>query len=105
MTMIKAFGREVNRADAYEVIFHDWLHCIFHAWCADDLKGLWFDGWKALPEWTDQELEDYIDTLCAGNQPDTLGSDSERRAMAAHSSYVLETTCRRSRIDGASTDD
>ena len=65
---IKAFGKEVDREGAYTIIINDWINDVCHAGNTDSLEYLLLDGWKALEERTDKELEDFIDTLCESNQ-------------------------------------
>lgn len=67
---IKAFGQMVNRSKAYEIIINDKMCEYVYAACTEGFEDLLMYGWKALREWTDQELEEYIDELCVENQPD-----------------------------------
>jgi len=67
---IKAFGKEVSRDKAHQIIVNDWFNAVYGAGDTVALKDLLFDGWKPLDEWSDEELEDYIDGLCPENQID-----------------------------------
>lgn len=64
MKTIKAFGKFVDREAAYEIILNYWTCCLF---CPEDLNALnplLFGGWKPFKEWTDTELEDFIEEHC-----------------------------------------
>jgi len=67
---IKAFGKKVNREKAYQIIINDKISEIVDAGMSDSLEDLLMFGWKPLEEWSDKELEDFIDDLCIENQPD-----------------------------------
>ena len=68
MAKIKAFGKEVTREEAYQIIVNDWICYICYARNTEGLRILLLDGWTSLRDWTDKELEDFIDTLCESNQ-------------------------------------
>lgn len=66
---IKAFGKIVNRDEAYQIIINDKIADICHARNTDTLDDLLMFGWKSLEDWSNQELEDYISELLIENQP------------------------------------
>jgi len=66
---IKAFGKLVDRDEAAQIIINDRVCEICYAGFEDALRDLLLDGWKALDEWSDEDLENYIDGLCPENQP------------------------------------
>lgn len=66
---IKAFGKKVSREDAYRIIFNDFVAGIVYARNTDIIESLLMGGWISLEEWTDKELEYFIDDLCIENQP------------------------------------
>jgi|GEM_PF-1218668 len=66
---IRAFGKMVDRDEAYQIIINDKLCEFVYAANTDGLEDLLLYGWKSLEEWSDQELEDFIDELCVENQP------------------------------------
>ena len=64
MKTIKALGRMVDREAAYEAIETYWIACLY---CPQDihaLRGMLFSGWKPLKEWTDAELQAFVDEFC-----------------------------------------
>jgi len=69
MTKIKAFGKYVSREQAYKIIIYDKICEIHHAGNTDALENLLMNGWTALTEWTDEDLEAWIYGLCVENQP------------------------------------
>ena len=69
MKKIKAFGKLVDRDKAHQIIVNDWLCSVCYAGITDALVELLHNGWKPLDEWSDEELEDYIDGLCVEAQP------------------------------------
>lgn len=68
--MIKAFGKKVSREKAFQIIINEFMCAIVYARDYDELENLLQYGWKALEEWSNKDLEDYIDGLCIENQPD-----------------------------------
>lgn len=66
---INAFGKDVTRDKAIQIIIDDFIACIVHAQMSDVLEEMLFCGWKSLDKWTNYELEDYISGLCEQNQP------------------------------------
>lgn len=66
---IKAFGKLVTREQAEQIIINDFICDITYAQNTETLEELLFHGWKALDEWDDKELEEYIEELCVENQP------------------------------------
>ncbi|MFA5762670.1 MAG: hypothetical protein WC931_03740 [Bacilli bacterium] len=67
---IKAFGKLVDRDQAHQIIVNDRVCEICYAGFENALRDLLLDGWKPLDEWSDEELEHYIEGLCPENQPD-----------------------------------
>lgn len=67
---IKAFGKQVSREQAYQIIINDKISDICHARNTDTLEDLLMFGWVSLEKWTDKELEEYISELLIENQPD-----------------------------------
>ena len=68
-TGINAFGKIVTREEAYQIILYDMVAEIAFARCCTGLKEVLMYGWKPLPTWSDQELEDFIGNLSVENQP------------------------------------
>lgn len=66
---INAFGKKVSREKAYEIITNDFISDIVHASNHDSLEDLLMSGWKPLEEWSDIELEEFIEELLIENQP------------------------------------
>ena len=66
---ITAFGKKVNREEAYQIIINDKIADICHANNSDSLEELLIIGWVSLEKWTDKELEEYISELLIENQP------------------------------------
>ena len=66
---IKAFGKQVSREQAYQIIINDKICDICHARNTDTLEDLLMFGWVSLEKWTDKELEEYISELLIENQP------------------------------------
>jgi len=66
---ITAFGKQVSRDKAYQIIINDKIADICHANNTDTLKDLLMFGWVSLEKWTDKELEEYISELRIKNQP------------------------------------
>lgn len=71
MSKIKAFGQTVDRAQAIEIICNDKVCEICYAGMEDALRYLMLNGWKALHEWSDKELEDYIADLSQDPRPNS----------------------------------
>lgn len=69
MKNIKAFGKMVDRDEAYQIIINDKIADICHASNSDTLEDLLMFGWVSLEKWTDKELEEYISELLIENQP------------------------------------
>lgn len=69
MKTITAFGRKVTRCEAQKIVINDYISAICHAGMEEVLRNLLTDGWTPLDEWTDLELEEFIDRLCEDNQP------------------------------------
>ena len=67
---IKAFGKRINRAQAHQIIINDHICEVVYARNTEFLEDLLIYGWKSLPEWTNEELEEYISQLLIENQPD-----------------------------------
>lgn len=67
--MIKAFGREVSRDKAYEIIINDFVGEICHSRNTDRLRDLLIGGWESFEKWSDLKLEDFIEDLLIENQP------------------------------------
>lgn len=67
---IKAFGKMVSREKAYQIIINDKICDTCDARNTEVLEELLFEGWAGLINWTDKNLEDYIDVLSIENQPD-----------------------------------
>ncbi|MDQ3008007.1 MAG: hypothetical protein M3Q81_00230 [bacterium] len=67
---IKAFGEQVSRQKAYEVIINDRISDICHSRNTEILADLLVEGWAGLIHWDDKDLEEYIGTLSIENQPD-----------------------------------
>lgn len=73
MKKIKAFGKLVSREEAYRIIIRDKIGEIVYARNSNVLECILFSGWKSLEEWTDKELEEYInDWLCEENQDESI---------------------------------
>lgn len=66
---ITAFGKKVSRDKAIDIIINDKINEICYARMYETLELLLFHGWKGLENWTNQDLEEYIDGLCIENQP------------------------------------
>lgn len=66
---ITAFGKKVSRDKAIDIIIKDKVNEYCYAQCTEGLEHLLFYGWTALDDWTDADLEEYIDGLCIENQP------------------------------------
>lgn len=69
MAKIKAFGKLVDRNEAFQIIINDKIGDICYARNTDTLENLLIYGWEALEDWTNKELEDFISELCIENQP------------------------------------
>lgn len=67
---IKAFGRLVNREKAYKIIINDKVADICSARNTEALEDLLMSGWTSLEQWTEKDLEEYINGLAIENQPD-----------------------------------
>lgn len=67
---IKAFGKMVDREQAYKIIINDKIADICHVRNTDTLEDLLMFGWVSLEKWTDKELEEYISELLIENQPE-----------------------------------
>jgi hypothetical protein len=67
--MITAFGKKVNREKAYKIIFNEYVCAIAYSRNYSELEDLLMEGWKSLEEWSDKELEEFIEGLCVANQP------------------------------------
>ena len=70
MKNIKAFGKMVDRDEAYQIIINDKIADIVYASNSDTLEDLLMFGWVSLEKWIDKELEEYISELLIENQPD-----------------------------------
>ncbi len=70
MKNIKAFGKMVDREEAYQIIIDDKMNEIVYARMYEMFEDLLMSGWKGLYDWTDKELEEFISELCIENQPD-----------------------------------
>ena len=57
----------VSRDDAVQIIIDDFIGCIVHAQMSNVLEELLHSGWKSIDEWTDEELENFVSTLCEEN--------------------------------------
>lgn len=68
-TPITAFGKRVTRDEAYQIIINDKICDICHARNTDSLEDLLVMGWEPLDEWSDTDLEEYIECLSIENQP------------------------------------
>ena len=67
---ITAFGKKVSREKAIDIIIKDRVNEYCYAQFTDGLELLLLNGWQALTDWSDKELEEYIDDcLCIENQP------------------------------------
>ena len=66
---IKAFGKSVSRNKTYKIIINDKIGDICHANNTESLDNLLMFGWKSLEEWTNNELEEFINELLIENQP------------------------------------
>ncbi len=69
MKNIKAFGKMVDRDEAYQIIINDKIADIVYASNSDTLEDLLMFGWVSLEKWIDKELEEYISELLIENQP------------------------------------
>lgn len=67
MSKINAFGKLVDRNEAYTIIIKDKIGDICYARNTDTLEDLLMFGWTALEEWSDQELEEYIEGISEEN--------------------------------------
>lgn len=65
---ITAFGKKVSRDKAIDIIIKDKICDICYAHNTDSLEDLLLWGWKSLEDWTNADLEEYIDGLCIENQ-------------------------------------
>ena len=66
---IQAFGKQVSRDRAYQIIINDKVCNICHAQNTEVLEDLLMMGWESLENWSDKELERCIDGLSIENQP------------------------------------
>jgi len=72
---IKAFGKTISREKAYDLIINEQVCCFVYATNLKELEELLMVGWKALPDWSDEELKLFVDTLCLENQPEEIQSE------------------------------
>lgn len=67
--LIKAFNKKVSRNKAYQIIINDRMNEIVYARMYETFEDLLMYGWKGMENWTNKELEEYIDELLIENQP------------------------------------
>jgi len=83
MKTIRELNKLVDRKAAYEIIVDYWTCCLY---CPEDLHALHallFSGWKPLGEWTDAELENFIEEVC-DEEHEQDGAEYRENAASLH---------------------
>ena len=67
--MIKALGKNISRDKAYNLIIKDYIDNIIHTHNDEVLEDILINGFKGLTEWSDKNLETFINDVCVFNNP------------------------------------